>query len=878
MTTCQRTRNQSFVPCQPDFDNLDLQCTWSGNYDEQANIRVSLEVECVPNTQLQLFNVRDPNVTLESATAERLLQNELGSDNSDGSGTPHSPLFGFSPLVNGGHNTSSRTRLASTYFGDGASEAEPFSGEEELVTDSEDIQDDPEISDADPTLGASVSTVFSAIPCLGSQDSESSAWSRKRSATDADFTDSEPEVDFESGVLREILNPNTGQTSAARSRSTRKRATEDLVTNLAISRTIASPTSPRKSRLMSGLNLGVSDENCPTRPTESLGAEAKTPERLTLPKPSIPFENHSSTPSLVSQPTSPRRPEILTSIEAVVEPVASLQHTERSVSSNNAETIDNETDISNTGARIRCHVPRTTPSVPLIGLKTIFERTSESEAGTDDVVSQSVLEEPSGHHENVDVEEPASDEPEVKIVDGLVILENSEKGQQATFKIIITVQVYLPLPNDNGWSDLMIPGLPRTGNGKSGYILFLMPPRRGLEIRTTNVKRAKLVENCLIAEFVSARNLVIPLRVCAKRFCGDIYDFTVDQEVISHNAVRPPVLSSGRTRPKFETKYHAMCSIRLHNRCFWADRCCIYLYVDGGPEGAFRCDISTRKGGLKHIHIVADEYSQIGVSCIQITCSPKDLERLCLTWALSGSGQQAAYWVPRIYSTPAESRQRTTVDLRGALYEVLGRFKSFYSEDQVLGSSCDAASEPTQNNDSNDLKSDTQDNSIDTPAMWEKPTLLKLEQEIRLQIARFAQNPNFPIKKALLTVLFLVFLGVGFINYMFWRQSAQAPARARLEISAQTDQPPSSYYIESASMNNREDTEDHDKVTENLDTSQTLSRDRITDEDGDGPEASLKTKGGSSNRDVDVSANVTVDASAKSFRDTIDYWLGWTGP
>jgi hypothetical protein len=44
MATISNNRNQSFVPDSPEFDDLEVRCTWSGEYEELANLRITLEV------------------------------------------------------------------------------------------------------------------------------------------------------------------------------------------------------------------------------------------------------------------------------------------------------------------------------------------------------------------------------------------------------------------------------------------------------------------------------------------------------------------------------------------------------------------------------------------------------------------------------------------------------------------------------------------------------------------------------------------------------------------------------------------------------------------------------------------------------------------
>ncbi len=43
MTTYQRNRSSVSAP-EPEYGDLEIRCTWSGEYDEFVNVKISLEV------------------------------------------------------------------------------------------------------------------------------------------------------------------------------------------------------------------------------------------------------------------------------------------------------------------------------------------------------------------------------------------------------------------------------------------------------------------------------------------------------------------------------------------------------------------------------------------------------------------------------------------------------------------------------------------------------------------------------------------------------------------------------------------------------------------------------------------------------------------
>lgn len=251
--------------------------------------------------------------------------------------------------------------------------------------------------------------------------------------------------------------------------------------------------------------------------------------------------------------------------------------------------------------------------------------------------------------------EPQTNEPQLDWTGGILRIMNTRRADFITYKVAITVSVKLQQGKSRGWDDLIVPGLPRSKDGESGFFLFLLPRSRGMEFRTTNFLRHRFVENCFFAEFMNSRDLVVPLRICDPKFYGIVKDFTVDQEIRADHDVQGG---------KINVIYNAMCSLRLHNRCFWAEECCFFLYIDGGPEGDFQC--RTGRPGAPFPVFRLPEGKPIGVSHVQVTCPPKVLETFCISWNVESLGKQELRWLPRIYpeSTSLYERERHTLRQR----------------------------------------------------------------------------------------------------------------------------------------------------------------------------------------------------------------------
>ncbi|CEL05323.1 hypothetical protein ASPCAL06441 [Aspergillus calidoustus] len=883
MATISNNRNQSFVPDSPEFDDLEVRCTWSGEYEELANLRITLEVKCVPNTRLQLLNVRDNDIYLKNAFADclsREFENQM--DNQEEDDTPQSPLFGFSPLIvecekEIGVRPSVEDSAESVYVSEASSIRKD---DDESLEDHKNPQHD-RMPDTESTLGSPASAVCSPRPPCRLPGSGPSTTSRKRSATDAELPDSDNEDEI-GGVLREITPRNSRQTSPAMSTTAEKPCEI----------TIACPTSPRRSGLL------VRKENAsPTRPIKPAGGVTAS-DKLILPGMLAHEEKTSRKPSKIPKPTfTPENSPLRSSMS-----IASIARTailrDQAVSHNNvvgqtaavADPITEVVRMSNNAdfaattelGRSREQHP---PSSPASKLEPVLEEPESCSEHPESQFAPRSLEDPTYSHDHVESNEAKlSDQPEVKLVDGLIILNNSEKVQPATFKVTITVSFYIPFPNEQGWSDLMIPGLPRTGNGKSGFFLFLMPSRHGLELRTLNVKRAKLVENCFIAQFVNSGNLVIPMRRCDRRYGGDVTDFTVDQEVAAHSVVKTTASHQG-DREKFELRFNVMFSVKLHNRCFWTDRCSILLYVDGGPEGSYHCDLSPRKGGLKKIHILANEYAETGVAYIHVTCSPKDLEKLCLTWVSSGTGREAAYWVPRIYSASPVSRERTRDFLRHNLMEMLSKSTYFFFEARARRGGFAHRNEPTQGDGHaelaiEDVKDQFEDSSsVRTVSIGQLLSLV--ERAVQLQLVHFAQDPRQFLKWALVGLLCLTFLGTRALSPVkpIYLCPGQAPPVAQVGLEA-ADSATQISQLDTLGKaeHGLDNTADGESIA-GLDMLSMLGQHGAVDVGSVQSEMPLETEREYGEQSGDINAESGAhEESPNSIRDRIDYWLGWSGP
>ncbi|KAL4919996.1 hypothetical protein BDW62DRAFT_29671 [Aspergillus aurantiobrunneus] len=905
MTTYQRNRGQFSVP-EPEYDDLEVRCTWSGEYEEVSNIRISLEVKCVPNTQLQLLNIRGPGIFLEDSFLEPLRQTEYDSDYQE-TDTPQSPLFGFSPLVRDGNRDTGLSPQDDSMFDDiRIPRTRPVLEESKRTfAAGENVQQDSKVQDTELAAGGSVFSVSPVRPSSSAPGSEFSGVnkSRKRSATDADLPDSGSDVDNErDGVLRDVTNRKARQLNSVGSTGIEDRSKQRTTSDLINHRDIACPRSPKKSSPTKIPGLINRNENTrPRSPDKVAGTGTSTTERLRVPGQSVPKGKQAQKSTLIPKSTStghchPETPASTSSAETVV----GFSPTDSVAPVIPAVITDNTYIKSIRETRVRFQMPGDTTAglgdfddqplspVPSRTLEADLEQRSKGSSGingeTELCYAPGKLEE-SGHQLDctvVDKPEP-SDQPEVEIIDGLVILKNSERVHPTIFKVTITAALFVIFPNNKGWSDLEIPGIPRTGAGKIGVLLFLMPADHGLEIRTTNVNRATIVENCLIAEFVNTGNLILPLRRCDREFCGKICDFTVDQEIVSHS-----IAKTGPGQPVIRMNCHALCSVRLYNRCFWSEKCIIRLYVDGGPSGFFKCDVTPQKHAVKKIFFKVRENTPMGVSHIRVTCSPKDLDRLFVSWALEFPGQRAAYWVPRIYSASSRSHDRIQECQRYALLEMLNDPSYHCSgiEATELEYESDSEyysdSEFTQNYEHTETVPEYVSENPKRASKW--PIISQIERAVQMQLRRHNQCPRYFLRQALIGVVFLIFLlfspVMSTVSGRDFGQFVSLLNQAPSQVPEQISQISWFHLPRNLFKDIQENFERQESSTTGLEALNMINGARTTDVEEEGEKKlSVGDEGEQNMQSMKMQVGINEhEESPVSFRDRIDYWLGWTGP
>ncbi|KAJ5662776.1 hypothetical protein N7462_011702 [Penicillium macrosclerotiorum] len=234
--------------------------------------------------------------------------------------------------------------------------------------------------------------------------------------------------------------------------------------------------------------------------------------------------------------------------------------------------------------------------------------------------------------------------PRLLLLDRVFYVQCPSTLQPEVYRATITFVLCLSNSRPRGWFELIVPGLPRLSTNDHGYFYFCTPPDQGMEFRTTHFKRYNLFQSCLMAQFLIPSKLVIPLRPCDAQFYGFLKDFKVAQ------AIHSDIYRIPNSPDLFKIRYHAVCSLDLIQRDFWAERCGFIIYVHGGPDGDFAASLQEPKSRFQTIPLDTGggAATKVGISKVQVICTPTNLAMFALTWEVQLPHGKATAWMPRI--------------------------------------------------------------------------------------------------------------------------------------------------------------------------------------------------------------------------------------
>ncbi|RMJ28126.1 hypothetical protein PHISP_00980 [Aspergillus sp. HF37] len=248
----------------------------------------------------------------------------------------------------------------------------------------------------------------------------------------------------------------------------------------------------------------------------------------------------------------------------------------------------------------------------------------------------------------------SASEPMFNLVDGILMVECPPNARREKYRFCIAMYVTLQKGEDH-WYTLVVPGLPRSNEFESGRLAIDFPEDLIFEFQPNHLSDCMITEESkngwrtARADFRSSANLVVPMRLTAGKDYGPLSNFTLDQQIKAEH-----IFEEVGDDVEWYLQYNAVCSVRLHNLCMWAEQCSFTFYVDGGPNGHFRMCLSLEdfwKGLLEpSVFCLNAEDKPVGLSQIDVFCPPMALEKFYLTWEINSSDRKGESWIPRIFS------------------------------------------------------------------------------------------------------------------------------------------------------------------------------------------------------------------------------------
>ncbi|KAL1988759.1 hypothetical protein VTN96DRAFT_7643 [Rasamsonia emersonii] len=354
----------------------------------------------------------------------------------------------------------------------------------------------------------------------------------------------------------------------------------------------------------------------------------------------------------------------------------------------------------------------------------------------------------------------SEEDPEVVLEHGHLLLRNGSAVRRALYKVTFNASILLK-PGSDGWLSLLIPGLPKTSNGDHGALSFDIPPDRGIEFRTSGLHASKIDHHCFQARFPIVERLDLSFRLVDwKRYT--LPSFEMEQEIRADSMTVKNKLQPDRSQ--LWVSYHALCSLQVHEVCFWAEKCSFAVHVDGGPQGQFQCELEPRPG-LQVIRLDAKGERPIGVSHLEVVCAPSSLESFGITWSVKLESSKSSTWLPRIYPALSTTYAREGNHLRRMFDNVEAitltddedphEFVTYKDEDVQSTSSSEMVMYPQDDTSAAEIVPVVRRSPFDRiTAAWED-LILNLRREPLV-----AERPT-PIQKAVALLVFIFYFLAG---------------------------------------------------------------------------------------------------------------------
>ncbi|KAI9034795.1 uncharacterized protein KD926_005469 [Aspergillus affinis] len=855
-------------PMQPKFRNLEVFGSWDGEFEGPVRLKISLEVESAPDTELRLLDTKSSAIFLKTVSA-RLLSDESNDSSS---------LFTFSTPDSGklkGARRVSAERLPNSEEAFSVLQDGPPLPSRSLMKDITTCRD---TSPADISSAEKFSSLC--INVAEYDDLTKSPQLVKRSAADACFTDSGS--DSAPTHKRHDSSNDTQKTLTLGSISTTAEENIKSAKLIGLEAWLETATQQPGDRPL--------DEGIASTGDGEPYLEEKTPDGYETEADGATGSEEvcRQSTSVAGSSNAPLREESPTMERLYNSSPVPRTHTpcdqEGSPSGLSASpglglgiTGDLNDDLN---AR---------PSSPYPSL--LFSTPDPSNSKPETWENHYLIEETNRNDNEIEIQpliEFSWSDPKLTLSNGDLIMKFSTKTRQATYKIEVNLTVYVDDDYAKGWSTILLPGLPYLQAEETGSFLFRLPEDRGLEFRTADKRRCMEVENCFFAEFINTGYLAVSMRVCGRRFYGFLKHIVLDQEIISRHAVA----KSGAENDG-SINYYAMCSLRSNRRYICSEKCGFSFYVDGGPDGFFICKLEHQKTRLQMIEIPRGDSASVGISRVQVICSPKDLGVFCLAWSIPSTDRHADHWLPHIYSASPGRLEEDRDGLRGTFtgLSTRGIFPVAKEDDkQLLREDIGADKEGHKSDDKASVGPD-----LSTPGVPDAPgVLLLFRLLVSTLMANASQSTKGCIKTAFLSLSCLydwtcssmtrlsLALGAmyGLLGLLVWFFVKDAGLDVLDTVQGQSSSLDSS---EMATMNLTMANQDAGAILDDSVFKPDHLSSRVSDaivgtEKDTGSERQVLVDSAEDSDKEDTETDFGDTTTLINFRDRIDYWLGWRGP
>lgn len=231
--------------------------------------------------------------------------------------------------------------------------------------------------------------------------------------------------------------------------------------------------------------------------------------------------------------------------------------------------------------------------------------------------------------------------PYTETIDGASTIVFPGNVIQEPFTIHIFAKSDFDHVDNKGWREFMFPGFDTLAGRQKGTFLFkFAEDRKPFQFNTNALPWASIDTRSLLAEFDLSQGITLPVHMLNSQTHTLLDGFTIDSTIKSTYRL------SHSSKNCFTIEYTATCTFTVTRQDFWAERCCFYILLEGGPWGRFDYSLDEHDW-----HVRLDSEQRVGIwdTEIKVSCPFEDIGKpFDISWVVDLEGFPAKSWVPRI--------------------------------------------------------------------------------------------------------------------------------------------------------------------------------------------------------------------------------------